>query len=366
MTGNDSRRHSIMQMHLHRYTYYHQLILLILAVGLLVALPTQAATLTAEQAYQKGKILHFQDRFEEAEPYLLQAGESGNASAYYLIGDGVDGGYINILAAMSTKEYTFMKLAAENGHLLAMLRLVYYKSRASQSEKERWRNKLRQVLKPHAQSGNPLALSFLSGVALSEEDDGENFEYAVKAAYAGHPRSQYYIASEYENGEGWFFLPGSREKEVAKLYEASARGGYHDAIWYVGVTKVKAGETEKGMQILNVLIDKGDASKISTLGLMLSDLPDFDEEWVYDDKILGSTYMRASAIAMSDSDDTFQFFNEEAISLLTAEENQQVDQLTEEYLRTHTVYRQDGLDEFEYTVDNLHTALERWGGNAIE
>ncbi len=358
-----------MKMHLHRYTFHSLRALLILAVNLLWALPTLATTLTAEQAYQKGKILHFQDRFEDAEPYLLQAGKSGNAAAYFLIGDGVDGGSINILAAMSTKEYTFMKLAAENGHLLAMLRLVYYKSRASQSEKEHWRNKLGQVLKPHAQSGNPLALSFLSGVALSEEDHSENFEYAVNAAYAGHPRSQYYIASEYENGEGWFLLPGSREKEVAKLYEASARGGYRDALIRKASTLITDGEKEKGFEIINALLDKGDAESLITYGTLFSDIyPDSLEEWSDINTVKGATYLKVLSISFANNsaDGMYIRMYERAKALLTAEEILQVSQLTDEYLSNHSVYKQDGLDEFEYTVDNLHTALERWGGNAIE
>ncbi|WP_283130128.1 hypothetical protein [Enterovibrio norvegicus] len=350
-----------MQMHLHRYTYYHQLILLILAVGLLVALPTQAATLTAEQAYQKGKILHFQDRFEEAEPYLLQAGESGNASAYYLLANaGNPNRYL-----MGEKEYKYKKLAADNGHLAAMIGLIM--PRSISPKKTYWRNQLLEILKPEIKNNNPLAMQLKNIMPSTGEDvvlsDVKN------AAYAGHPRAQYFLARRYENGEGWFLLPGSREKEVAKLYEASARGGYRDALSRKLSRLIQEGKEKEGLTILDALIAKGDAQTLSTYGILISDLSlDLAPDWTYIDKVKGATYLKTLKDSMSPNsrDGMNQRMYERAKALLTAEEIQQVDQLTDEYLSTHTVYKQDGLDEFEYTVDNLHTALERWGGNAIE
>ncbi|CZF77878.1 hypothetical protein GMA8713_00347 [Grimontia marina] len=331
----------------------------VLLMLMLTALsPANAETLTPAQAYEKGKILHFQDKFEEAEPYLLQAGESGYSAAYYLI---ANAGHLNRYL-MSDKEYKFKKLAAENGHLMAMIGLTMPRSISPQ--KKYWRNTIQNILSPHADKNNPLALQ-MQGYATPIEEYDE-MSLLKTAAYAGYPKAQWKLARRYESGESWFFLPGSREKEVAKLYEAAARGGYHEAIWYKGVRAVKSGDIEGGMGILQTLIDKGDASKVSSLGFMLSELPDIDDAWSYDDKMLGSTYLRATATAMSDFDDTFEVFDKEAAKLLTDEEKVQVDKLAEEYLSNHTVYKQDGLDEYEYTVDNLHTALERWGGNAIE
>ncbi|WP_283130124.1 hypothetical protein [Enterovibrio norvegicus] len=362
MTGNDSRRHSIMQMHLHRYTYYHQLILLILAVGLLVALPTQAATLTAEQAYQKGKILHFQDRFEEAEPYLLQAGNSGNAAAYYLI---ADSGSFNRFG-MSDKEYKFMKFAADNGHLLAMVGMISDRSLTSPKEKKIWRERFLEVIEPEINQGNPLAYELLSRLYVLKD---EYFGLLKDSAYAGYPSAQWEVARRFEMGDDWFLLPGSREKEVAKLYEASARGGYRDALSRKLSRLIQEGKEKEGLTILDALIAKGDAQTLSTYGILISDLSlDLAPDWTYIDKVKGATYLKTLKDSMSPNsrDGMNQRMYERAKALLTAEEILQVSQLTDEYLSNHSVYKQDGLDEFEYTVDNLHTALERWGGNAIE
>ncbi|WP_283130127.1 hypothetical protein [Enterovibrio norvegicus] len=361
MMGNDNRRHSIMQMHLHRYAFHSLRALLILVVNLLWALPTLATTLTTEQAYQKGKILHFQDRFEEAEPYLLQAGESGNASAYYLLANaGNPNRYL-----MGEKEYKYKKLAADNGHLAAMIGLIM--PRSISPKKTYWRNQLLEILKPEIKNNNPLAMQLKNIMPSTGEDvvlsDVKN------AAYAGHPRAQYFLARRYENGEGWFLLPGSREKEVAKLYEASARGGYHDAIWYLGYEMIEAGEIDAGVTKIQSLVDKGAAQTLSTYGILLTNInPDPRQTWKQIDKIRGATYLKAVKDSMSakSKDGLYQDLYRYAKEDLSDEEIKQGDILAEEYLRTHTVYRQDGLDEYEYTVDNLHTALERWGGNAIE
>ncbi|WP_283130126.1 hypothetical protein [Enterovibrio norvegicus] len=362
MMGNDSRRHSIMQMHLHRYAYHSLLVLLILAVGLLIALPTMAATLTAEQAYQKGKTLHFQDRFEEAEPYLLQAGNSGNAAAYYLI---ADSGSFNRFG-MSDKEYKFMKFAADNGHLLAMVGMISDRSLTSPKEKKIWREKFLEVVEPEINKGNPLAYELISRLYVLKD---EYFGLLKNSAYAGYPSAQWEVARRFEMGDDWFLLPGSREKEVAKLYEASARGGYRDALSSKALSLIEEGEKEKAFEIINTLIDKGDAQSLTTYGALFSDIyPNSLAGWSDIDKARGASYLKALKDSMAPESknglyrDMYRFAEED----LSDEEIKQGEILAEEYLRTHTVYRQDGLDEYEYTVDNLHTALERWGGNAIE
>ncbi|MDD1792767.1 hypothetical protein LRP50_06485 [Enterovibrio sp. ZSDZ42] len=354
-----------MKMHLHRYTFHSLRALLILAVNLLWALPTLATTLTAEQAYQKGKILHFQDRFEEAEPYLLQAGESGNAAAYYLVA--TSDSYNRF--SMSSQEFEYRTKAAENGHLLAMLGLIGDRSKASSSQKKMWRKRFLNALGPQIEERNPFAMVLKSRLYFKEDSISMYVESLKNAAYAGYPRAQWEIARRFESGEGWFFLPGSREKEVAKLYEASARGGYHDAIWYIGATMIEKGEIDAGIRYLQPIFSSGNTSILSTYSSLITNIfPDDHPTWKYKDPLTGTAYLKAIKESMSEESNNGanKQFYEWAKELLTTEEIQQVDQLTDEYLSTHTVYKQDGLDEYEYTVDNLHTAIERWGGNAIE
>ncbi|MDD1781105.1 hypothetical protein LRP49_07795 [Enterovibrio sp. ZSDZ35] len=321
--------------------------------------PANADALSAEAAYQKGKILHFQDKFEEAEPYLLQAGEQGYPAAYFLI---ASSGHINRFF-MSNKEYRFKKLAAENGHLISMISLTM--ERSSSPNKSYWKEHLLKILEPHIENRNPLAIQLKN--YATPYTANEEIYYLKKAAYPGYPKAQLKLARRYESGEGWFFLPGSREKEVERLYNAAARGGYHDAIWNNGINAIQEGEVDKGLELLNPLFEKGDASKMYTFGTLTAGISAAGPNWPYIDKLLGTTYTNIVASSMSEThEDMYSFMNGEAKAELTEKENQQVEKMTEEYLKTHTVYKQDGLDEYEYTVDNLHTALERWGGNAIE
>ncbi|WP_325893718.1 hypothetical protein [Grimontia sp. NTOU-MAR1] len=335
----------------------------VLLILMLTALsPAKAETLTAAQAYEKGKILHFQDKFEEAEPYLLQAGQGGYAAAYYLIAGAEP---INRFM-MSEREYKYLTLAAKEGHLLAMLVLTRDRSLAPSSEKSSWRQSLKQILAPHVEKKNPFAMALKARMHSNDQDTYD--AYTTKAAEAGYPTSQYYLATRYRNGRGWFLLPGSREKEVAKLFEAAARGGYHEAIMYKGFTTISGGDIDTGMAVLTSLVDKGDAQVLSGLGIRLSGIgKEYIKSWTYFDKVKGTVLLKSLALSTSPKfDDAYQNFSDRAWATLTDEEKAQVDKLTEEYLNNHTVYKQDGLDEYEYTVDNLHTALERWGGNAIE
>ncbi|WP_325893720.1 hypothetical protein [Grimontia sp. NTOU-MAR1] len=323
--------------------------------------PAAAETLTAAQAYEKGKTLHFQDKFEEAEPYLLYAGEGGYAAAYYLI---ANAGHFNRFA-MSEREYQYIKLAAEKGHLLAQIGMISTRSHALEQEKQQWRTKFFDVVNPEINKGNPLAYELKSRLYVLTED---YFDLLSDSAYAGYPSAQWEMARRFRMGDGWFFLPGSREKEVAKLFEAAARGGYHEAIMYKGFTTISGGDIDTGMAVLTSLVDKGDAQVLSGLGIRLSGIgKEYIKSWTYFDKVKGAVLLKSLALSTSPKfDDAYQNFSDRAWATLTDEEKAQVDKLTEEYLNNHTVYKQDGLDEYEYTVDNLHTALERWGGNAIE
>ncbi|WP_325893719.1 hypothetical protein [Grimontia sp. NTOU-MAR1] len=326
--------------------------------------PAVAETLTAAQAYEKGKVLHFQDKFEEAEPYLLQAGQGGYAAAYYLIAGAEP---INRFM-MSEREYKYLTLAAKEGHLLAMLVLTRDRSLAPSSEKSSWRQSLKQILATHVEKKKPFAMALKARMHSNDQDTYD--AYTTKAAEAGYPTSQYYLATKYRNGRGWFFLPGSREKEVAKLFEAAARGGYHEALIHQAYELITSGnKVEEGLGVLDMLVQKGDAQALSFFGSLFSHtFFNHPNEWTLKDKVKGGLYLSALAKSMSPSsgNGVYKDKYERLLKVLTDEEKAQVDKLTEEYLSNHTVYEQDGLDEYEYTVDNLHTALERWGSNANE
>lgn len=181
------------------------------------------AELTSDQqvAKNKGLILYQQSDWYDSQPLLKIAADAGDSTAQYYLGEAIR------LSNRYTTEDAKKRYesAAKQGDLYAMLRLSnshdLCKEMGSCSGKsdEEWRNYALQVANERAEKGDTEAM-----IVLFTAKQG--LQWLEKAATAGSGFAQKVLAGKYKDGEGWFLIPGSREKAVEKWFKASAESGY--------------------------------------------------------------------------------------------------------------------------------------------
>jgi TPR repeat protein len=77
-----------------------------------------------------------------------------------------------------------------------------------------------------------------------------DLDWLIKSATTGYPDAQWWLAKRYVDGDRWFFWPGQREKEIERLYKASAEGGYPPSISEYAAILLEKGEIESAQQWL--------------------------------------------------------------------------------------------------------------------
>lgn len=195
------------------------------AIGLVFALASISAAfaqLTPEQqaARDKGLELYQQHMGESAIEPLRIAAEAGDKTAQYYLGETLR---LNGMF-MTAEARKWYEAAAEQGDLFSMLRL----SDSSDLCRElgtcalngaEWREKALELAYERADRGDTQAMH-----ALFNANQG--IGWLEKAAEGGDGSAQRLLAGLYGDGEGWFFLPGSREEAIDKWLKASAEGGF--------------------------------------------------------------------------------------------------------------------------------------------
>jgi TPR repeat protein len=180
------------------------------------------AQLTTEQLVtrNKGIILYQQSDWYDSQPLLKIAADAGDSTAQYYLGEAIR--LSNRYTTEDAKKW--YKSAANQGNLYAMLRLSAHdlcKEMESCSGKndEEWRSYALQIANERAEQGDTEAMIVLFTAS-------QGLQWLEKAATAGSGFAQKTLAGKYKDGEGWFLIPGSREKAVEKWFKASADGGY--------------------------------------------------------------------------------------------------------------------------------------------
>ncbi len=194
----------------------------VLCLCLLYALQTQAQTtypapntMSVEDAYQLGDLLVDQYKIKQGQPYLKYAADKGNAEAALAYSRSFK---TNIMV-QSPKEHEYAVKAAKLGSDDAKFALSF--SRNVFGDRDLYRAEQIKTLKDRAKQGDAKAMYRLSLLYSGSEET----EWKEKAAEHGDANAQYELGRTYEVGDGWFFIPGKREKEVKRLYKASAEQG---------------------------------------------------------------------------------------------------------------------------------------------
>ncbi|NUU38765.1 tetratricopeptide repeat protein [Pseudomonas sp. C2B4] len=229
------------------------------------------AKLTQEQktAKEKGIALYQQSDWYDSQPLLEKAAMAGDRTAQYYLAEA-----IRLSRRYTTAEARkWYEAAAEQGDLYAMLRLSSKSDFCNDLENctgkraEEWREQLLSTAHERAEKGDTEAMT-----ALFITKQG--LRWLVKAAKAGDPLAQNTLAGIYKDGDGWFLIPGSREKAVEKLYRASAEGGYPRAMYlYANYLYEHSSEKKEVAYWLKKSAEHGYIEAVGNYALSIAHLP---------------------------------------------------------------------------------------------
>ncbi|MGD8110985.1 tetratricopeptide repeat protein [Vibrio sp. TRT 17S01] len=304
--------------------------------------------LSADQAFEKGKLLRWQLHHQEALPYLKHAAEKGSAEAAYIYSIELEDGS----EKQGEEEYHYALRAAEQGNLLAMLKVSSSSNPERDEIRQEWEEKTQQAILERAEAGNPEAMLLLHTTLEKEKD---KMAWLEKAVAANHPEAKFKLAQAYEAGYDWFFIPGKRSKETKRLYQESAEQGYPPAMKaYMEQLLAKKKTREEGFEWMKKLAEIGRADSL----LLIANTYAEDRQMrdiVPQDRVKALSYLYAyfESMATPKSHDSLHRAYQKKIaihrSLLSEEEGLKADAMAEDYLANHTVRAYDDL--WQWGVD---------------
>ncbi|WP_047299879.1 tetratricopeptide repeat protein [Pseudomonas fluorescens] len=253
------------------------------------------------KARDKGAILYQQGAWTSSQPFLRVAAEAGDKKSQYFLGEA-----IRLSNRYMTEEArNWYVAAAHQGNLYAMLRLSSKKDLCNLLDdcagkvNIDWREQTLRIARERAEKGDTEAM-----VVLFTANQG--LEWLERAAESGDTYAQKLLASAYKSGEGWFLIPGSREKAIKKWFRASAEGGYPPGMYlYANYLYEHNGSKEEIGSWLKKTAESGHINALGGYALNIAHLPDtygFPLDLV---KAYGFTYLIANlkggAIAPEDA-----------------------------------------------------------------
>lgn len=183
-----------------------------------------ADPLTPEQQAAKVRGITLYNQYKDGEPDLRIAATAGDREAQYYLAEDLRH-TARYMTADAEKWYT---AAADQGDYYAMYRLSGKGSDfcaamgncpKGQKTAGDWLLQGQETAKALAEKGDAEAMYVLH--FLTNDDT-----WLEKSVAAGYPIAQWYLASQYRDGEGFFLFPWNRSKRVKELFKQSAEGGY--------------------------------------------------------------------------------------------------------------------------------------------
>ncbi|MFJ7108341.1 sel1 repeat family protein [Pseudomonas sp. NPDC098740] len=194
---------------------------------LIIALANPAsAELSSEQQAAKiqGITLYNQYKAVTATPFLTIAAEAGDHEAQYYLGEALR----KVKRYITPEAQSAYEASAFQGDIYSMIRLFGNKNDLcivmkncpkGRKEPTEWRKMALDAAKKEATKGDAEAMYLL--FRLTGDD-----KWLEQSAESGYAFAQYYLATGYRDGKGFFLLPSKRAEVVERLMKASAEGGY--------------------------------------------------------------------------------------------------------------------------------------------
>lgn len=301
---------------------------------------TELSDLTPQQAYEKGKLLRWQHKKDEAKVYLKYAADKGNGDAAELYSSLLYRGPLT----QTPEEYKYALKAAESGNIGGMLKVSSDSNFYSSQVKAEWKLKTEQELLKRANQDDSNAMRYLYSFYPSGD---RAFKWLKKSAEVGNPKGMYMLAVRYESGDGTFFIPGKREKEIKRLYKEAAEAGYPPAMSAYGYFLRSNGLKEEGWEWIVKRANTGDAQAILNVADIYSAMYK-PLDGVPQDKVKSAGYFKVYYQSMNvdiNKDEHAPYYEDyqKVLSVMTDEQKAQADKFTQDYLTTHTVRAFDGF-----------------------
>lgn len=230
------------------------------------------AQLTPElqKAKEKGLALYQQSDWYDSQPLLEKAATAGDRVSQYYLAEAIRLSNRYTTAAART----WYEAAANQGDLYAMLRLSNKNDLCSElgscngKSADEWREQVINIAHERAENGDTEAMTVLFITK-------QGFSWLEKAANAGDPLAQNTLAGIYKDGDGWFLIPGNREKAVKKWYGASAEGGYPRAMYlYANYLYEHDEKKEDAANWLKKSAESGYIEAMGNYALSVAHMPD--------------------------------------------------------------------------------------------
>ncbi|HIF9176602.1 TPA: tetratricopeptide repeat protein [Photobacterium damselae] len=237
---------------------------------------------------------------------------------------------------LGPQEHEYAVKAAKLGNEDAMLTLSLIRNIFG--DREAFRSALLNKLREKAAQGDADAMRKLSILYFGTSKE---VDWKKKAAEHGNAMAQHELARYYEVGKGWFFIPGKREKEVKRLYKASAeQGNFRGMEGYASII-YDEGNKKEALDIWTKMANTGDAFSIIFLAAQyLHSLPGIT--YPEKDEVLGAAYSKIylDSMGTDKENNLYEIYKEnylEAMSHLSEAQKEQVNEFAKEFLKTHTV-----------------------------
>jgi hypothetical protein len=309
----------------------------------LFSVPVLAEQSDSDLNYEKGKYYALKYQYDLADPLLKMAADGGNVNAmlrYAFLINVQHGQYL------APNAFIYMEQAAKKGNEWAMMSLSDYAySGLSKKEASKWRDKLDAKLKSYLKQSNKDAYYIMSKI----EFDDHREKWWIKAAEAGSDQAMVELADYYLDN-GWFILPGSREKKIKELRDAAFKLGNSQAILTIGAQRIARGDVKQGESDWNRLIEIGDAEAITDIARYYSKQDEYPE--IYNlEKSARLMKVYLDSMGRDGIHNMYDYFEEqypEIYSSLTPEQQANVDKWVKDYLATHDVLAPDTMWETKF------------------
>ena len=301
---------------------------------LLTLFPASAfAQLTSEEeiARDKGIVLYKQSDWYDSQPLLEIAAKAGDRTAQYYLAEA-----IRLSKRYTTEEAKkWYEAAAEQGDLYAMLRLssggdlCTIIGTCDGKSGEQWQEQALKVARERAQHQDPEAMRVLYIL-------GEGLKWLEKAAETGDGHSQYSLALAYKNGNGWFLIPGSREKAVERYAKASAEAGYAPAMeFYANFLYDNKRPKKEIAYWLKKTAETGHLEALAAYALYIAHLPDGLDYPINLVEAYGITYLISQLTGGGAAPEDARRSLPKIAAKMTTEETQQGIAFSKEWEKTH-------------------------------
>lgn len=216
--------------------------------------------ISADQAYEYGRVLRAQYRNKEAREYLKFAFENGSADGAYLY-------------ALELKRYNqtvrtdyqiadYIRQAARLGNIKAIRYLSLQDMGLARSELSSWRKQYSDLLAGLIEK-NEAAASFEYFLFYRQLDKDLADEYLDSAVELNHPIALMVKGDLIKQGGGFYLFDFSRNRAIMKYYRKAAETNYFPAIKKYIYELEKTGKKDLAFEWLLKAANRGDLSSVA-------------------------------------------------------------------------------------------------------